>query len=149
MHGKSVLTSALNYGAVRYESFGAPRNTGAVKDPLVQLGSGSDAGSRFAGSPVAGSSSETLYDPDRNNWGGRFGFAYNPRHAGDIVVRGGYGIFYDRPFDNLWQNVRNNSFVVPLAFTVTANRTDILAPAAAELAQFSGQNVSTRFTVPT
>jgi hypothetical protein len=33
---------------------------------------------------------------DKNNLAPRFGFAYNPGGAGNSVVRGGYGLFYDK-----------------------------------------------------
>jgi len=36
-----------------------------------------------------------IYDPDRNNFGGHFGFAWSPRINGRLHVRGGYGIYYD------------------------------------------------------
>src|SRR5262249_4045606 len=49
----------------------------------------------------------SLYDADRNNFGVRIGASYRlPGRA--PVFRASYGIFYDRPFDNLWQNLRNN-----------------------------------------
>jgi len=39
--------------------------------------------------------SRALYDPDRNNWGPRVGFAFRPGDSSKSVFRGGYGIFYD------------------------------------------------------
>ena len=36
------------------------------------------------------------YEPDRNNWGPRFGLAWTPDAARGIVIRGGYGIYYNQ-----------------------------------------------------
>ncbi len=33
--------------------------------------------------------------PDRNNFSPRFGFAYRPSAASSLIIRGGYGIYYD------------------------------------------------------
>jgi hypothetical protein len=57
-----------------------------------------------------------LYDPDRNNFAPRLGFAWQPNFKflgerfaeGRTVIRGGFGISYDRIFENLGNNVRFN-----------------------------------------
>ena len=39
----------------------------------------------------------TLNGQDRNNFAPRIGFAYSPLDDNRMVIRGGYGVFYDRP----------------------------------------------------
>jgi hypothetical protein len=60
---------------------------------------------------------ERLYDPDRNNFAPRLGFAYSPNFAesfggllseGRAVIRGGFGVSYDRIFQNQLVQVRGN-----------------------------------------
>ena len=43
------------------------------------------------------STKHTLNGQDLNNFAPRFGFAYSPQGNNHLVVRGGYGLFYDRP----------------------------------------------------
>jgi hypothetical protein len=47
---------------------------------------------------------------DTNDWGPRFGFAWNPRNNAKTVIRGGYGIYYDQALIGI---VEQNSFTTP------------------------------------
>jgi hypothetical protein len=40
---------------------------------------------------------DTIFQPDRNNFAPRVGFAWQPKWLDRLVVRGGYGIYFDRP----------------------------------------------------
>lgn len=47
--------------------------------------------------PVVERSAGPLIRPDRNNIAPRLGFAWRPFPASTMIVRGGYGIYYDNP----------------------------------------------------
>ncbi|HLW85768.1 MAG TPA: carboxypeptidase regulatory-like domain-containing protein [Candidatus Sulfotelmatobacter sp.] len=54
-----------------------------------------------------------------NNWGPRLGLAYDPFGDGKWAVRAGYGLFYDRTLNGIWeQNAFNDP---PLVQTATVN----------------------------
>jgi hypothetical protein len=52
-----------------------------------------------------------ILNEDRNNWGPRFGFAYNPLNDSKTVLRGGYGVFYGRTPNLLINDVLTNNNV--------------------------------------
>jgi hypothetical protein len=49
-----------------------------------------------------------LFHRDRNNFAPRVGFAYNPQRWKKLVVRGGFGMYYQRVPDVLFANSRGN-----------------------------------------
>ena len=91
----------LNLG-LRYDYFGLPVDSksrlvnflpdqfraGAPPNGIVQA-----AGGQLAGVPTV---DKTLVPTDKNNFAPRFGFAFRADHTGKVIVRGGYGIYYDR-----------------------------------------------------
>jgi len=81
------LTKKLNvqYG-LRYEYFG-PMRTDKSGDIANFI-----PGKGF----VLQDSSHPLFDPGKNHFAPRLGFAYQPTAKGDLVVRGGLGVFYDQ-----------------------------------------------------
>jgi len=136
----------LNYG-LRYENFGAPQGTGAVKDLLLQPG---PAGAQIAGATLQPEAAgQAIYARDNRGWAGRLGGSYALTADGRTLLRGASGIFHDRPYDNLWRNVGNNNlklgeffYATPIGNTPSAN---YLAPAAQALPQFAGRAVDASF----
>src|SRR5216683_5800720 len=52
---------------------------------------------------------DSLIQPDRNNFGPRLGFAWSPSRLHEsTVVRGGFGVAYNRTDDVLFSNARGN-----------------------------------------
>jgi TonB dependent receptor len=79
---------SVNYG-VRYEYFG----------PLYDRKRDLSTFIPSAAEPLLfqGAGISSLYPPDRTNFAPRAGFAYRPREQGNLVVRAGFGIYYDQP----------------------------------------------------
>jgi hypothetical protein len=136
-----------NYG-IRYEYFGSPENAGSVKDTLVQLGQGSSLAQELGTATLvkpSGTGNQQLFGSDKKDFAVRAGAAYDLFGSGRTLLRGGYGIFYDRPFDNLWENLRNNNLVVPPALTLPAGQFNFLAPIPTVLAALPAQKVNADF----
>ena len=116
---RSNLT--LNYG-IRWEYKGVPYEVNGLLSTLVdQDPSGVEPAGGFVFQLVGKNSggSSNLYKDDHNNFGPRFGLAWSPDAdkgfiskltggPGKTSIRGGYGIFYDRIFGNLFSNARGN-----------------------------------------
>jgi hypothetical protein len=68
----------LTFG-LRYEYFGPLHSTDGTLAGFI---------------PGKGVAVGQIYPPDRNDFAPRIGFAYQPTARGDLVVRGGVGVFY-------------------------------------------------------
>lgn len=91
---------SLNLG-LRYEYF-SPLTEKDGRLTNLQFGPNGLVDSRVA-------AVDRLYDPDRNNLGPRLGFAWSPRRFDDrLVLRGGFGVFYNRTPSVLFTNARGN-----------------------------------------
>jgi len=93
----------LNLG-LRWERFGAPSETHNIIAQFTNISScdiihdpACIAAARVG--PVS-----RMWKTRNKDFGPRFGFAWDPFGKGKMAVRGGYGIFYDRIFDNIWSN---------------------------------------------
>jgi hypothetical protein len=86
-------------------------------------------------------------NPDKNtNFGPRIGFAYNPDGRGVTSIRGGFGIFYDRLLNGIWEQ---NAFQdPPLLQTTTINNTSFDAPSGSNVVSY-GPNGLTVTGTPT
>lgn len=108
----------LNLG-LRYDYFGVisskrPRGVGNL-DSNFYLGEGTTdffgnvAAGQFVPTNFAfGHRRDQLYDKDTNNFAPRLGFAYDFGGNGHTVIRGNYGVFYDRVPNRLLDNIRFN-----------------------------------------
>lgn len=87
----------LNYG-LRYE-YNSPQEDphneiiGWFPGQTSTLYPGAPTGFLYAGDP--GTPNRGLIYPDRHNFAPRFGFAWDVRGDAKLVMRGGFGIFYD------------------------------------------------------
>jgi hypothetical protein len=110
----------LNFG-MRYEYFGPLHSD--KKDIAVFVPG--------KGLLIQGSGIGSIFPPDRNNFAPRIGFAYQATSKGDLVVRGGIGVFYDqinmnpfldfRPPITASQGIQGNAFGPSPVSTYSAN----------------------------
>ena len=110
----------LNLG-LRWEYFGPPHNFEPGFDSNVYFGafgSPTPNGNPFLpNTPLTGAiqsatfiqKNSNIWNKDTNNFGPRFGFAYDPTGKGKFAIRGGFGIGFDRLYNNVYENIRFNA----------------------------------------
>jgi hypothetical protein len=80
------VTSKLNLNlGLRYEYFGPLHSNGASDLGVFVEG---------RGLVIQGQGIDSIFPPDHKNFAPRFGFAYQP--SAGLVVRGGFGVFFDQ-----------------------------------------------------
>jgi hypothetical protein len=111
----------LNLG-LRWEYFGPPHNFRPGLDsnifwgsPLTPLPANGNpflpVNSGFAAMEAGARAvqvNQNIWAKDTNNFGPRVGFAWDMFGTQKLVLRGGGGFFYDRIFDNIFENIRFN-----------------------------------------
>ncbi len=112
----------LNLG-VRWEYFGPPHNflpnidsnfyTGVPVTPIVTTSNNpffpinNPVFAGFATGTVQVKNND-IWHKDLNNWAPRVGFAWDALGTQKFVVRGGFGVAYDRMYNNVFENIRFN-----------------------------------------
>lgn len=121
----------LNLG-LRYENFRPPKElTGRIAQALIPQGT-----TIFAIMQTLQSvPTKFFYNSDDNNFAPRIGFAWSPKAnsrfgrwltggEGKMSVRGSYGVFYERLFQNIDENIQfNPPFGATLTFDTRARQT--------------------------
>jgi hypothetical protein len=92
----------LNLG-VRWDRYGAPSETHGILAQFTNLGSCSFLDRACIAAARVGPVSR-MWNTQNHDYAPRVGFAWDPTGTGKMAIRGGYGIYYDRIFDNIWSN---------------------------------------------
>jgi len=113
----------LNLG-FRWETFFNPSD--AESDRAIsyfQFNGGNDFNSRIANASVI--LGKNLLNHTLNTFSPRFAFAWDPTRNGKMSIRGGFGIFYDRPSNQLFDGEFTNVPTIAVA-SASANAPPIL-----------------------
>jgi len=111
---KVLPSLTFTYG-LRWEYFTVPYETSGQLSTLFQNPAG-PAPLTFAN--VGPGTGNQLYNSYHRDFEPRFGFAWDPFKNGRTSIRGGMGVFSDRVFGNLVNNVRGNPPFEPSVYNL-------------------------------
>jgi hypothetical protein len=94
----------LNLG-LRYDNFGTPSKSDGPFNGIV-LGPGATRQEQMRQARIE--RVDRLYGGDNDNFGPRFGFAWDPASDGRWAIRGGSGLSYNRINNTVWSDERLN-----------------------------------------
>jgi hypothetical protein len=129
----------LNFDPLAYNPLNAPTIITSPGAPNGQFAPGGDAatyanglifptGATCAAATVIAGPSTTcspygarVNPSSNNNWGPRLGIAYDPFGNGKWAIRAGYGVFYDRTLNGIWEQNAFDDPPLVQTTTVTNN----------------------------
>ena len=109
----------INVGA-RWDYFGPPHNFRKGFDSNVYFGTFAspvaNGNPNLPNVPMVGAvqgakfeqKDSQIWNKDTKSIGPRFGFSYDVTGKGTLAIRGGYGIGFDRLYNNVYENIRFN-----------------------------------------
>jgi len=100
---KATSRLTLNLG-LRWERFGAPAEDHGIMAQFTNIASCDVAHDAACIAAARVGPVSRMWKTYNKDFGPRVGFAWDPMGKGKMAVRGGYGIYYDRIFDNIWSN---------------------------------------------
>jgi outer membrane receptor protein involved in Fe transport len=124
---KVLPNLTVNLG-LRHEWFGRPSEENDLLTNLV-LGPGADIFEQIANGSVG--QVDQVVPNDWNNFGPRLGASWDPWGDGRLAIRGGYGIAYERLFNNSITNIRFNP---PFYSFAVANPANVASQAGVRIA---------------
>ena len=96
----------LNLG-LRWERYGAPTEEHGILAQFINFNCFSPANTLSIANCLANvrtGPAKSMWNTRNGDFGPRFGFAWDVFGNGRTSMRGGFGISYDRMFDNIWSN---------------------------------------------
>lgn len=93
---------------LRYEFNGVPFERDGNFANFFGNGSTATPAGGFAFTDVGPGTGHQLYSDSWNLVEPRIGFAWDPKGDGRTAIRGGFGTFHERIFDNLFGNAKSN-----------------------------------------
>jgi hypothetical protein len=93
----------LNLG-LRWDRYGAPSEDHGIMAQFTNLGGCNIAVDRACIGAARVNPVSRMWKTQNHDFAPRVGFAWDVMGDGKMAVRGGYGIYYDRIFDNIWSN---------------------------------------------
>ncbi len=92
----------LNLG-LRWDRYGAPSEDHSIMAQFTNLSTCNILSFSCVAAARVGPVSR-MWNTQNHDFAPRIGFAWDPFGNGKMAVRGGFGIYYDRIFDNIWSN---------------------------------------------